>query len=285
MRVLLSQRVRPRDTLRGVLNQRVESRDAISQRCRQCGFMAFRATEQCPVCGLGDWPFMRLDNRSGEARSSHAAHPPHSEQPVPNWSSRIAAAVRGAAIRRPRPSSAPLLSILTVVLLVGGYVTFDRTCRSDPVCRGQGAPGPATIDAGVHPVNAPTVGVAPAQAYALQRSDAPTAPVVRAPADALQPSDDTQVAVAAAQPRDTDTGTSRRASGRATGGHATTTLARHAPPAREPASARSGIRVADWKGGVPARRPHAVRRVSAHAHHGRRAAATETQLADLYRGH
>ncbi|NIF45979.1 hypothetical protein F3J14_35105, partial [Burkholderia sp. Tr-862] len=91
--------------------------------------------------------------------------------------------------------------------------------------------------------------------------------------------DDTQIA--ADQPRVADT--SRRATSRSTA-RATTTLARHTPPVREPQHARNGVRVADWKG-VPARRTHAIHRVSVHTRHGRRAAATEIQLAGVYRGH
>jgi len=274
MQVLPNRKVRARDTLRGALNLRVAPHDAVSQRCRQCGFMAFRSREQCPVCGLGNWPFEPLADRSHDAQPATAAHAAHPAQPVPTWSSRVAAAVRGAALRRPRPSSAPLLSILTLVMMVGGYVTFDRMCRSDPVCRGQGAPGTATIDADAHASDAPTLPVVPVPVYAFHSDDGS-----RAATD--------ETALAAARPHDADT--SRPATApviaRATGRATTTALARHAPPVRGPDSARSGVRVADWKGGVPPRRAHPMRRVGAHPRHGHRAVATETQMAMLYHGH
>ncbi|EDT37318.1 conserved hypothetical protein [Burkholderia ambifaria MEX-5] len=167
------------------------------------------------------------------------------------------------------------MSILTVVLMVGGYVTFDRTCRADPVCRGPAAPGAATIDAGVHGADAPTLPVVPVPVYAFHRADDKPVAAHETPVAA----DDTQIA--ADPPRVAST--SRHATARSTA-RATTTLARHAPPVRERPHARNGIRVADWKGGVPARRTHAVRRVSVHTRHGRRAAATEAEMAGVYRG-
>ncbi|WP_322023719.1 ATP-dependent serine protease [Burkholderia sp. BCC1977] len=276
MQVLPNRTVRTRDTLRGALNLRAEPRDAVRQRCRHCGFMALRAAEQCPVCGLGDRPFAPLReprDRSEQDDDVHPAQaaPRHDAPPVPTWSSRVAAAVRSAAVRQPRASSAPLLSILTLVLLVGGYVTFDRTCRADPVCHGQGAPGPAAADAGLHAADAPTLPVAPAPAYAFHPADRAAVDTARL-ADAGQPSEADQPDLA---------GTSRHATGRMA-----TTLARHAPAVREPVRARGGMRVADWKGGAAApRRGHAIRRVSLHTRHGRRALASETQLAMVYRGH
>ncbi|RQR88789.1 ATP-dependent serine protease [Burkholderia sp. Bp9090] len=278
MQVLPIRKVRTRDTLRGALNLRAEPRDAVSQRCRQCGFMAFRATEQCPVCGLGDWPFAPL-SESSESRESREssdqsnqsdeaqAAPPHDALPVPTWSSRIGAAVRSAAIRRPSASSAPLLSILTLVLLVGGYVTFDRTCKADPVCRGQGAPAPAANDASLHAADAQTLPVVPAPVYAFHPADHPALDPDRlAAADRLDATDRAGYA-----------GTSRHMTGRTA-----TTVARHAPVVR----ARSGTRVVNWKGGATAtRHAHAIRRVSLHTRHGRRATASATQVAMVYRAH
>ncbi|WP_175837200.1 ATP-dependent serine protease [Burkholderia anthina] len=248
MQVLPNRNVHMRDTVRGALNLRAEPHDAVSQRCRHCGFMAFRARERCPVCGESGWPFNPLRERTDGAPAGHV---PHAGQPAPTWSSRVAATVRRAAFKRPRASSAPLLSILTLVLLVGGYVTFDRMCRTDAVCRGQGSSGATTIDASV------------------QAADAPTLQVMPAPVYATHPDDGTQVA--ATPPH-----------GSGTGRHAATTLARNAPD-----GAHAGaIRVADWNGGTrPARHTHAIRRVSAHTRHGRRAAATEAEMAMLYRGH
>lgn len=275
MQVLPIRKVRTRDTLRGALNLHAEPRDAVSQRCRQCGFMAFRATEQCPVCGLGDWPFAPLrepsepsnqSDRSDEAQAAQAA-PPHDALPVPTWSSRIGAAVRNAAIRRPSASSAPLLSILTLVLLVGGYVTFDRTCKADPVCRGQGAPGPAANDASLHAADAQTLPVVPAPVYTFHPADRPAVDTDRlAAADRLDATDRAGYA-----------GTSRQMTGRTA-----TTVARHAPAVR----ARGGTRVVNWKGGATAtRHGHAIRRVSVHTRHGRRATAGATQVAMVYRAH
>lgn len=273
MQVLSNRKVRTRDTLRGALNLRAEPRDAVSQRCRQCGFMTFRAAEQCPVCGLGDWPFAplrelsNLSDESDESDEAQQAAPLRDALPVPTWSSRVAAAVRGAAIRRPSASSAPLLSILTLVLLVGGYVTFDRTCKADPVCRGQGAPGTAADDAGLHAADAPTLPVVPAPVHAFHPADRPALDTDRlAAADRLDAPDRAGYA-----------GTSRHITGRTA-----TTGARHAPAVR----ARSGIRVANWKGGATAtRHGHAIRRVSLHTRHGRRAKASATQVAMVYRAH
>ncbi|MCR4469927.1 ATP-dependent serine protease [Burkholderia sp. SCN-KJ] len=272
MQVLPIRKVRTRDTLRGALNLHAVPRDAVSQRCRQCGFMAFRATEQCPVCGLGGWPFAPLrepiesSESSDEAQATQAA-PPHDALPVPKWSSRIGAAVRSAAIRRPSASSAPLLSILTLVLLVGGYVTFDRTCKADPVCRGQGAPAPAANDASLHAADALTLPVVPAPVHAFHPADRPALDSDRlAAADRLDATDRAGYA-----------GPSRHMTGRTA-----TTVARHAPAVRT----RSGTRVVNWKGGATAtRHAHAIRRVSLHTRHGRRATASATQVAMVYRAH
>lgn len=279
MQVLPNRKVRTRDTLRGALNLRAEPRATVSQRCRQCGFMAFRASEQCPVCGLGGWPFAPLRRSNDDAPAAQATSP-HEAQPVPTWSSRVAAAVRGAAVQRPRASSAPLLSILTLVMLVGGYVTYDRTCRVDPVCRGPGASRPVTAYASLHAADAPTlpVGPAPAPVQAFH-------PAERAAVDADRLADanvdtDADRSSKAAQPG--NAGTPRHAAGRPM-----TTLARHAPPVHGPDSARGGgIRVADWKGGATAtRRGHAIRRVTLHTRHGRRAMASGAETAMIYRGH
>ncbi|WP_269503016.1 ATP-dependent serine protease [Burkholderia sp. IMCC1007] len=266
MQVLPNRKVRARDTVRGALNLRAEPRDAVSQRCRHCGFMAFRARERCPVCGESGWPFDPLRERTDDAHAAHAG------RPVPTWSSRVAAAVRSAAFKRPRASSAPLLSILTVVLMVGGYVTFDQMCKADPVCRGPAAPVPTTVDASVQAPDVPTLPVVAA----------PVSPV--SPVYAAHPDDDAQVAATPSHRSDA-------------GRHAPTMLAHNAPAARPPGGAHAGgtraggaraagIRVAEWKGGTnPVRRTHPIRRVSAHTRHGRRAAASETQMAMLYHGH
>ncbi|HDR8981748.1 TPA: ATP-dependent serine protease [Burkholderia vietnamiensis] len=271
MRVLPSRRIHPRDTLLGAMNVRVQPRVTVSQRCRECGFMAFRASETCPVCGTGNRPFAPL----GRWRGGEPAAPDHGAPSAPTWVSRFAAAVRNAAIHRPRASSAPLLSVLTLVLLVGGYVTFDRTCRADPVCRGHGATSTDAADAGVQVADTPALPVLPAPVYAFRR-DETLAPAAGPLADAGQPA-------TVDGPRGAASSRHARASARA-GAGAPATLARQVPPLRDTDRAQGGIRVADWKGGVPARRTHATRRVSWHARHLRRG-ATDAEMAYLYRGH
>ncbi|MGU7812313.1 ATP-dependent serine protease [Burkholderia sp. AW49-1] len=276
MQVLLNRKVRTRDTLRGALNLRAEPRATVSQRCRQCGFMAFRASEQCPVCGLGGWPFAPLRQSSDDAPAAQAT-PPHEVQPVPTWSSRVAAAVRGAAVQRPRPSSAPLLSILTLVVLVGGYVTYDRACRADPVCRGPSASRPVTAYASLHAADAPTLPAGPAPVQAFH-------PAERAAVDTARLADanvDTNADRSSNAVQPGNAGTPRHAAGRPT-----TTLARRAPSVHGPNGARGGVRVADWKGGAAAtRRGHAIRHVGVHTRHGRRTMANGAELAMVYRGH
>ncbi|KVF68277.1 ATP-dependent serine protease [Burkholderia sp. FL-7-2-10-S1-D7] len=279
MQVLPNRKVRTRDTLRGALSLRAEPRATVSQRCRQCGFMAFRASEQCPVCGLGGWPFAPLRRSNDDVPAAQAA-PTHEAQHVPTWSSRVAAAVRSAALQRPRASSAPLLSILTLVMLVGGYVTYDRTCRANPVCHGPGASRPLTAYASLHAGDAPTLPVGPAPApvpafHAAERAAVDIDRLANANVDT-----DTDRSTKAAQPG--NAGTPRHATGRPM-----TTLARHTPPVHGPDSARGGgIRVADWKGGATAtRHAHAIRRVTLHTRHGRRAMASAAETAMIYRGH
>ncbi|POM17480.1 hypothetical protein CSX04_05778 [Burkholderia cepacia] len=130
MRVLPNRTFRARDDWRAILNARADARRTARCRCRECGFVAFRALEHCPVCGQWDWPFDPVHRTPDDART------PHAVQRFDSWSSRVTRTLRNAAFRRPRASSAPILSILTLVLLVGGYVMVDRTCNADPVCRG-----------------------------------------------------------------------------------------------------------------------------------------------------
>ncbi|MDN7902589.1 ATP-dependent serine protease [Burkholderia diffusa] len=277
MQVLPNRKVRTRDTLRGALSLRAEPRATVSQRCRQCGFMAFRASEQCPVCGLGGWPFAPLRRSNDDVPAAQAA-PTHEAQHVPTWSSRVAAAVRSAALQRPRASSAPLLSILTLVMLVGGYVTYDRTCRANPVCHGPGASRPLTAYASLHAGDAPTLPVGPAPVPAFHAAERAAVDIDRL-ANANVDTDADR-STKAAQPG--NAGTPRHATGRPM-----TTLARHTPPVHGPDSARGGgIRVADWKGGATAtRHAHAIRRVALHTRHGRRAMASAAETAMIYRGH
>ncbi|MET1531684.1 hypothetical protein [Burkholderia sola] len=252
MRVLPSRSVRARDAWRAVLNARAESRHATCCRCRECGFVAFRALEHCPVCGQWNGPFEPIRHTSADA---HAAHAPRSFH---TWSSRIARSMRNAAFQRPRASSAPILSILTLVLLVGGYVAVDQTCKADPVCRGSGAPAAVATET------------------MLPASNDPLLPVVPAPVYPFHSPDETQVAASlpsgaplAAQP-------ARKMA-----------IAQAAPSLRPPDRTRAGaVRVADWKGSRDtAHRTRAIRRVSVHTGRTRRAAAGNAELAKLYRGH
>ncbi|KML02848.1 MULTISPECIES: hypothetical protein [Burkholderia] len=256
MRVLPNRTFRARDDWRAILNARADARRTARCRCRECGFVAFRALEHCPVCGQWDWPFDPVRRTPGDART------PHAVQRFDTWSSRVTRTLRNAAFRRPRASSAPILSILTLVLLVGGYVMVDRACNADPVCRGSKISGAATSDAGAYVSNDPVLPVLPAPAYPFHSTDG------------------TQVA--AARQRSPDVG---EAAGR-------TTVARAAPANRAPdrPHAAATVRVADLKAGRnAAHRARVFHRVSAHTAHTARArrttTASNTQLAQLYRGH
>nr|WP_243771082.1 hypothetical protein [Burkholderia cenocepacia] len=182
MRVLPNRRVRARDAWRAVLNTRAESRHAACCRCRECGFVAFRALEHCPVCGQWNWPFESIGHTPADARAAHAPRSFHT------WSSRVARALRNAAFQRPRASSAPILSILTLVLLVGGYVMVDQTCKADPVCRGSGVPGAVATGAVLQASNEPLIPVVPAPVYPFHSTDetavAARPPLANPPQDA-----------------------------------------------------------------------------------------------------
>ncbi|PAJ76601.1 hypothetical protein [Burkholderia ubonensis] len=132
MQVLLSRKVIARDTLTGALNAHARSRQAAGYRCSQCGFVAFRALEHCPVCGKWNWPF--------DARAGSPARPSFDSWPV-----RIARFLHHVAIHQPRPSSAPMLSLATLVLVFGGYVALDRMCQADPACRAPNLPSASAI--------------------------------------------------------------------------------------------------------------------------------------------
>lgn len=253
MRVLPNRSVRARDAWRAVLNARAESRHATCCRCRECGFVAFRALEHCPVCGRWNWPFEPIRHTPADARAVHAPRSFHT------WSSRVARALRNAAFQRPRASSAPLLSILTLVLLVGGYVMVDQTCKADPVCRGSAAPAAVATET------------------MLQASNDPLLPVVPAPVYPFHSPDQTQVA---ANPQQSAPLAGKPARPIA--------VAQAAPSLRTPDRPRAGaVRVADWKGNRDtAHRPtRAIRRVSLHTGRTRRTAANNAELAKLYRGH
>lgn len=252
MRVLPNRTSRARDDWRAILNARAEARRTASFRCRECGFVAFRALEHCPVCGRWNWPFDPIGLESNDTHAPHSFH---------TWSSRIARALRNAAFRRPRASSAPILSILTLVLLVGGYVVVDRTCKADPVCRGANG----SYDSGVTASHA-----------ALYASNDPVLPVLPAPVYPFHSTDGSQVATARYSSPDAGESAGR------------TAVAQAAPAMRAPdrSHAAATVRLADWKGSRSAgHRSHAIHRVSMHNAHARRAATSSTQIAQLYRGH
>ncbi|WP_176048380.1 hypothetical protein [Burkholderia sp. BCC1644] len=253
MRVLPNRNVRTRDAWRTVSNARAESRHAERCRCRECGFVAPHALERCPACGQWDWPFDPLRHTPDPA---HAAHAPHA---VRSWSSRVAHSLRNATFRRPSASSAPILSLLTLVLLVGGYVMVDRTCKADPVCRGSGAPAATATESGLHTVNEPMLPVLPTPAFPFHPPD-------RTPQlAAIPPHADANASLTAGKMQVAQAAPSMRA------------------PDRPHASA---VRMADWKGSRDAaHRTHPIRRVSLHTRHGRYTASSNAEVAKLYRGH
>ncbi|MCA8272747.1 hypothetical protein LGN17_09495 [Burkholderia sp. AU30280] len=249
MRVLPNRTIRARDGWRAILNARAEARHTAGFRCRECGFVAFRALEHCPVCGRWNWPFDSIRVASNGTRAAHSFH---------TWSSRIARALRNAAFRRPRASSAPILSLLTLVLLVGGYVTVDRTCKADPVCRGSNEYGARASHAGPYASNDPVLPILPAPVYPFHSTDGTQAPTTRQGSlDVSQAGERTTVAQAAP---------AMRASDRS---HATGT-----------------VRLADLNARRgAAHRARAFHGVSVHTAHARRTSTGNTQIAQLYRGH
>ncbi|WP_198390397.1 hypothetical protein [Burkholderia ubonensis] len=58
---------------------------------------------------------------------------------------RIARFLHHVAIHQPRASSAPMLSLATLVLVFGGYVALDRMCQADPACRAPNVPSASAI--------------------------------------------------------------------------------------------------------------------------------------------
>lgn len=114
---------------------------------------------------------VRFDPRAPDATPApHAAH---------TWSSRITRALRNAALQQPRASTAPILSILTLVLLVGGYVVVDRTCKADPACRGSNDSRAMASDAAPYASNDPVLPVLPAPVYPFHSTDGTQAAVAR----------------------------------------------------------------------------------------------------------
>ncbi|AXF22691.1 hypothetical protein CUJ89_19430 [Burkholderia pyrrocinia] len=251
MRILLNRKIVARDTLTGVLNAHARSRHTACCRCTQCGFVAFRALEHCPACGRWNWPFEPIRRAPDDTRATHTV------QSFFTWSSRVARTLRNAAFRRPRASSAPIMSILTLVLLVGGYVTVDRTCKADPVCRGSNTSGAAAIESVVHASNDPVLPVLPAPVYPFHSTDGTqlAANQQHGGPSAIEPASPMPVA-------------------------------RAAPSMRARDRLHSGaVRQVDWRGSrAPAHRTHAIRRVSLHTGHVRRTAPSHAEVAKLYRG-
>ncbi|MDN7966232.1 hypothetical protein QZM91_01640 [Burkholderia multivorans] len=287
MHILPNRTLHARDTLRGVTQARAAGRRNVVCRCRQCGFVAFHPLQRCPACGRESWPFEPLHARAS-ANAGASAYEAVEAAPscrVERWAARIAAALRAAAFRRPRASTAPLLSILTLVLLVGGYVLSDRMCKADPACR---APDARNTGARATHVLAQASDDATAAAE-------PALPVLPVPVYPFHTGDATQLASDPRRAaRSVDAGVQssppataqvaqtvapNRASGgmRACASRSASGCARTAPPS---------VRTAVWHGGRDsAHRARAIRRVSTHVRHVRRAAATEEQMALLYRGH
>ena len=249
MRVLPNRTIRSRDDWRAILTARAETRRTASFRCRECGFVAFRALEHCPVCGRRNWPFDSIP----------AHRMPRMRRAPFTWSSRIARALRNAAFQQPRASTAPILSILTLVLLVGGYVVVDRTCKADPACRGSNDSRAMASDAARTHRTTPCCRSCPHPSIRFIRL---TERRRRSPAG--QPR-----LAAAAHPRD------RRQS-----------RERRRPCAPRPAAPRRHGSPGGLEGNHgAAHRPHTLHRVSTHTARARHPASNTQQIAALYRGH
>lgn len=290
MHVLPNRKIAARDTLSGVLNAQARARHIACCRCTQCGFIAFRALEHCPACGRWNWPFEPLPEQPGRARAAHAV------RPIDAWDARVARFFHHVAVNQPRASTAPMLSLVTLFLLFGGYVGLDRMCRSDPVCRVQSVSEAPAI-----------AGELRAQAeLAAESAELPVLPPPVYPFHAIDPP--LVAAGAAGSP-----GTDRLAAG----------AIDDAPPVHAPARAPVPVRVqnataARTPGRTLAVRPCAlrnasgctrmratalrtaeprsrqdaarraqttVRRVSVHPGPARRSGAHRIELAHLYRGH
>ncbi|WP_423762340.1 hypothetical protein [Burkholderia sp. NLJ2] len=252
MRVLPNRNVRAHDAWRAVLITRAESRHAACCRCRECGFVAFRALEHCPVCGQWNWPFDPIRRASDDALATHVPQSFHT------WSSRVARTLRNAAFRQPRASSAPVLSILTLVLLVGGYVMVDRTCKADPVCRDSGTPAASATEPALHASTDPVLPVLPVPVYPFHSTDG-----------TQLAADPQHGAPSAGEPANR------------------MPVAQAAPSIREPGRTHGGtVRLAGWRHSRdPVHRTHAIRRVGLHAGNVRRTATGNADGTKLYRGH
>jgi hypothetical protein len=252
MRVLPNRAVRAREAWRAMLHARADAHRPACRRCRACGFVAYRALERCPACGRWNGPFEPVRRTRDDAHAAPVA------QRFDTWPSRVARALRNTAFRQPHASSAPILSILTLVLLVGGYVMVDRRCKADPVCRGSNVSGATPVEAGPHASNDPVPPVLPASVHPSHSPDG------------------SQMAKA-------------RSSSPAVGEPAgRMVVAQIAPSIHAPDRARADtVRLADWKGNRhSAHRSHVRHRASMHTRHARRGGAvSHADIAKLYRSH
>ncbi|WP_431824483.1 hypothetical protein [Burkholderia sp. F1] len=269
MRVLPNRKVIARDTLTGALNAHARSRQAPCYRCRQCGFVAFRALEHCPVCGMWNWPF---DARAGSPART----------PFDSWPARIARFLHHVAIHQPRASSAPMLSLVTLVLVFGGYVALDKMCQTDPVCRAPDLSGATAIIGGLR-----------APADLVTPPDDPALPLPPQPAYPFHSLDEAELAADAAvgpggdqHAAPTIAGAQHASAARTPG---TMIAARTCAARAAPGCARAHaapIRTAElWNRPSPTHHAHPIRRVGARPEPVQRQASNGMDVARLYRGH
>ncbi|OMG69536.1 hypothetical protein [Burkholderia ubonensis] len=273
MQVLLSRKVIARDTLTGALNAHARSRQAAGYRCSQCGFVAFRALEHCPVCGKWNWPF--------DARAGSPARPSFD-----SWPARIARFLHHVAIHQPRASSAPMLSLVTLVLVFGGYVALDKMCQADPVCRAPNLPGAPVI-----------IGDLRTPADLAPPPGDPALPMLPLPTNPFHSFDEAQLAADAPAGPSVDQPAGRAIAGAAPAGvrHASVAHAPGTMVAARPCKARAApgcvrahaapIRTAELRNRPsPTHHAQPIRRVGAHPEPAQRQASNETDAGRLYRG-
>ncbi|WP_241021817.1 hypothetical protein [Burkholderia sp. Ac-20353] len=202
-----------------------------------------------------------------------------------------------AAVRQPRAGTAPALSLVTLVLVFGGYVALDRVCKADPVCRAQQVSGPQTVI-----VNMPS----PAELAAMVGDPSTMLPPgvpFRLPDDDLLaavggggPSVDPSMGRAVERNETTDARRVTALSNAADAPHVTalsepagTLAARPCADRAEPGCVRAyggAVRIARLQDRhEPTRRLHGIRDVSAHVGVARRSTPNKFDIAKLYRGH
>ncbi|MGU7768584.1 hypothetical protein ACV229_00180 [Burkholderia sp. MR1-5-21] len=181
------------------------------------------------------------------------------------------------------------MSLVTLILLFGGYVALDQFCKADPVCRAQDGSGVQSVI-----VDLPSA----ADFAVLSREPSTPAP----PAFSLGSSDEARLADAGdggpSASQDAEQGAGRMVEGtepadarRATIASKPTDLHAARPCANraESGCARphgGAIRTAGLQGGheMP-HHYHAIRRASGHTDGVRRLASNDVDTAKLYRGH